>query len=77
MRRVLEKMGRPLRIVDSAKATAAATARLVAERFPDAATIDQARRSFFATDSVAKFQRLGANFLGQPLDDVTLVDLGG
>ncbi len=77
MRRVLEGMRRPLRIVDSAKATAAATGRLVAERFPAAPVLRAPGRSFFATDSVAKFQRLGADFLGQPVDKVKLVDLGG
>lgn len=77
MRRVLETMGRPLTIVDSAKATAAATGRLVAERFPNATPVASPARSFFATDSVAKFQRLGADFLGQPVEEVKLVDLGG
>jgi glutamate racemase len=77
MRRVLGCMRAPLTIVDSAKATALATARLVAERFPNAVRTEVPARSFFATDSVAKFQRLGANFLGQPLDEVRLVDLGG
>jgi len=77
MRRVLGCMRTPLTIVDSAKATALATARLVAERFPNAVRTEVPARSFFATDSVAKFQRLGANFLGQPLDEVRLVDLGG
>lgn len=77
MRRVLEGMGRRLEIVDSAKATAVATARLVAERFPKAAFNDQPTRSFFATDSVEKFRRLGAAFLGASVDEVRLVDLGG
>ncbi len=77
VRRVLDAMDRPLAIVDSARATALATARLVAERFPHAATAKCPGREFFATDSVAKFQRLGADFLGQPVDEVKLVDLGG
>jgi len=77
MRRVLDGMGRPLRIVDSAKATAAETARLVAEIFPNVAVIEGPGRGFFATDSVAKFRKLGADFLGQAVDEVRLVDLGG
>ncbi len=77
IRRVLSGMGRELNIVDSAKATAAATARLVAERFPKALAVDAATKTFFATDSVSKFQRLGAGFLGQAVDAVKLVDLGG
>ncbi len=32
---------------------------------------------FFATDSVEKFERLGSRFLGRPVGDVQLVDLGG
>ncbi len=35
------------------------------------------RCRFFATDSVAKFQSLGARFLGSAIDEVELVDLGG
>jgi glutamate racemase len=32
---------------------------------------------FFATDSVTKFRQLGTRFLGMPIDNVELVDLGG
>ena len=32
---------------------------------------------FFATDSVTKFRQLGTRFLGQPIGEVELVDLGG
>ena len=32
---------------------------------------------FFATDSVEKFERLGSRFLGRPVGEVELVDLGG
>jgi len=32
---------------------------------------------FFATDSVEKFERLGSRFLGHPVGQVQLVDLGG
>ena len=31
----------------------------------------------FATDSVEKFERLGSRFLGRPVGNVELVDLGG
>jgi glutamate racemase len=31
----------------------------------------------FATDSVEKFSRLGSRFLGQPVGQVQLIDLGG
>jgi hypothetical protein len=33
------------------------------------------RFKFFATDSVEKFRRLGARFLGHPVEDVQHVDL--
>ena len=77
IRRVLEELCRPLKIVDSAQATAEATKRLVGERFGEVTSPEEARRRFFATDSVDKFKRLGTSFLGQPLEEVTLVDLGG
>jgi glutamate racemase len=32
---------------------------------------------FFVTDSVQKFRRLGATFLGHPVDNVEHIDLGG
>jgi len=72
-------LGHLVQVIDSARATAMATARLVAEVFPDRdlQPAEAAGRSFYATDSVDKFQRLGAVFLGQPMDRVELVDLGG
>lgn len=36
-----------------------------------------ARTHFFATDSVDKFRMLGSHFLGQPIENVELIDLGG
>jgi glutamate racemase len=84
LRRVLAAMGHPLTLIDSARATAQATARLVAARFPAplAQSAVAARHpgpdcTFYATDSVEKFQRLGSAFLGQPLAQVHLIDLGG
>lgn len=38
---------------------------------------DNARCHFFATDSVEKFRGLGGRFLGQPIERVDLIDLGG
>lgn len=65
---------RPMRIVDSADATArAVAARLAAQPDPSR----PATCAFFATDSVAKFQTLGARFLGRPIDHVEHIDLGG
>jgi glutamate racemase len=83
IRRTLAAMGHPLEIVDSAQATALATKHMIEARFSrnifaDAAQATRgASRSYYATDSVEKFQRLGTHFLGEPLDEVRLVDLGG
>jgi len=64
-------------VVDSAEATAfvAATA------FPALAEATKSTHpptfEYYATDSIEKFQRLGSRFLGQPLPEVHLIDLGG
>jgi glutamate racemase len=70
---------RHVRIVDSADATADAVGRLL-RRAPLASPPEPERRrlprlKYFATDSTEKFRRLGAQFLGQPIDDVRHVDL--
>jgi glutamate racemase len=67
-----------IRVIDSAQATATQAAKLMAGR----GGLSGARGAacacrFFATDSVVKFQRLGARFLGSPIREVELVDLGG
>jgi len=82
LRRTLAALGHPLTIIDSAHATAHATARLVAQHFPAAhleaaTTAATTTCTFYATDSVEKFQRLGSHFLGRALDRVHLIDLGG
>ena len=73
--RVLEQMQRPLRIIDSAHATAEA----VLAQLPPSLQLAAGAQSLklFATDSVEKFEQLGSRFLGRPLPPVTLVDLGG
>ena len=71
--RTLEELGHPMRIVDSARATAVAAAALL----PQVETGEATTCSFFATDSIEKFQKLGSAFLGQTLPEVKLVDLGG
>ena len=78
--RTLAELGRPLRVIDSAQATARAVARILSENgvAPGASTgVDEATCEFFATDSVRKFERLGSRFLGRPVGQVQLVDLGG
>lgn len=68
-----------IRVIDSAEATAVQAARLLDRQIPRGGqSFERGRRCrFFATDSVAKFRRLGARFLGSPIDEVELVDLGG
>jgi glutamate racemase len=84
IRRTLEGLGHPLTIIDSANATAHATAQLVAKHFPaplaaasGGSNAADSCCTFYATDSVEKFQRLGSSFLGRALDRVHLIDLGG
>jgi glutamate racemase len=71
--RVLNGLHHPLHIIDAAQATAAATAALL----PPTVSTGAPNCTFYATDSVEKFQRLGTLFLGQSISKVTLVDLGG
>jgi len=72
--RTLDELGRSLRVIDSAQATARSVARAVEG---DGVGIGLATCEFFATDSVEKFERLGSRFLGRPVRGVQLVDLGG
>jgi glutamate racemase len=66
-------------VVDSAESTAGAVAqKLNLDPLPgsnDAERRAVSRCSFFATDSVEKFQRLGAMFLAHPIAEVHHVDL--
>jgi glutamate racemase len=74
-----------VRVIDSAQAAAEAASKLIngnagtmtldlegAKRIPP-----NPQLRFFATDSVEKFERLGSRFLGRPVGQVQLVDLGG
>jgi glutamate racemase len=67
-----------MRVIDSAESTADAALQLINGR-TDPVTGDCSNTVIrcFATDSVDKFQRLGSRFLGCPVGDVRLVDLGG
>jgi len=67
-----------VRIVDSAESTASAVASHLRELLPEAVAQERrakARMKFFATDSTEKFRRLGARFLGHPIENVEHVDL--
>ena len=70
-----------MRVIDSAESTA----EIAARRFKDrnfriggmAPAKGKSQIRCFATDSVEKFERLGSRFLGRPVGNVELVDLGG
>lgn len=66
-------------VIDSAESTALAAVRLFNGRaaLPAGGTPEETEVRCFATDSVEKFERLGSRFLGRPVGNVTLVDLGG
>jgi glutamate racemase len=63
-----------LRVIDSAAVTAAQVDRKLC--MPRGSSTVAVPPRFFATDSVAKFRALGSRFLGHPVDNVELVDLG-
>jgi glutamate racemase len=69
----LRNLRHPMHIIDSAQATAQA----VASHLPPSSTNQPTTCNFYATDSIEKFQHLGTNFLGQPLNHVHHIDLGG
>jgi len=78
IRRTLASINHPLHIIDSAEATAqAVAAHLKLDPRPSKPLAHGSQPTFYATDSVEKFQRLGSNFLGQPVAKVNLIDLGG
>lgn len=66
-------------IVDSAESTAHAVVKSLHSAALATPGEDERRLTphlkFFATDSVEKFRRLGARFLGRPIDNVDHVDL--
>jgi glutamate racemase len=79
LRETVEQLGQRMLVLDSAAVTAAAVAAHLGydqNALPQPAPLS-ADAAIFATDSVDKFARLGARFLGQPLPPVQLVDLGG
>ncbi|MEO8735904.1 MAG: glutamate racemase [Edaphobacter sp.] len=73
IQRTLAELNHPMTIIDSAAATAAH----VAEHFAPNASGTPPTCRFYATDSIEKFRRLGSGFLGHPLAEVHLLDLGG
>lgn len=78
IRRALTALNHPLTIIDSAEATAQTVLThlgLPVHSSKLKAPVSQC--TFYATDSIEKFERLGSAFLGQPLTGVRHVDLGG
>ncbi|MGC9197440.1 MAG: glutamate racemase [Acidobacteriaceae bacterium] len=74
---MLRELGSEAIVIDSAKATAEATAASLGAEADMASTMAAASFECYATDSVEKFKRLGSLFLGQPIAKVHLLDLGG
>jgi glutamate racemase len=66
-------------IVDSAESTAHVVSHLLRQELPTASPEAErrgvSRMKFFVTDSVEKFRRLGARFLGHPISEIEHVDL--
>ena len=76
---VLRELGSSIQVIDSAQSIAASVARSMGQspkRWPPVAP-SRATFECYATDSIEKFRRLGSAFLGQELDEVKLIDLGG
>jgi glutamate racemase len=68
-----------MKVIDSAESAADQLVMLLCHDLgaPPQLTPDDPVLRFFATDSVEKFERLGSRFLGRPVGEVGLVDLGG
>jgi glutamate racemase len=74
---IREVIGKDVAIVDSAETTADAVADALAVNGMSNDTGVTSSMRFFATDSPERFARVGAIFLGRPIDagDVELIDL--
>jgi glutamate racemase len=72
LRRVAPKH---VKIVDSADAVGRLLRRAPLPSAPETERRRLPRLRYFATDSAEKFRRLGAQFLGQPIDDVRHANL--
>ena len=78
IRRTLADLGHPLDLIDSANATAhTVAAHLGLDVHSPILKAPNPQCTFYATDSIRKFQQLGSSFLGEPVANVNLVDLGG
>jgi len=86
LRPLFESAVRPgAKVIDSAESAAQAAVEVFnGIALPDSSDASAANApgprteiNCFATDSVEKFERLGSRFLGRPVGQVELVDLGG
>jgi len=66
-------------IVDSADSTARLVSQLLRQGLPKSSAAEERRGvprlKFFVTDSIEKFRRQGARFLGSPIDEIKHVEL--
>jgi glutamate racemase len=79
IRGILRELGSSIQVIDSAHSIAASVASSMGHLPARRPTVEPSNATFacYATDSIEKFQRLGSAFLGQPLPEVHLIDLGG
>jgi glutamate racemase len=77
VKETLHALGCEATVVDSAEVTAQAVAARVKQETGMSTAAGAATFACYATDSVEKFRRLGGHFLGQPIPQVDLLDLGG
>lgn len=75
--RTLRELGSAATVIDSARATALAVSHARPDLAASVPVSSAATFTCYATDSVEKFARLGSQFLGQPIPEVQLLDLGG
>jgi glutamate racemase len=73
----LKELGSNAEVVDSARATAYVVSHGFPHHAEESASDTGATFKCYATDSVEKFAHLGSQFLGQPIPQVELLDLGG
>ncbi|MGE5893940.1 MAG: glutamate racemase [bacterium] len=62
-------------LIDSAVETAKETKTLIKENNLTRQQKNKGRKKFFVTDSPSRFREVGERFLGEPIDDITLVDI--
>lgn len=74
---ISEVIGDGVRLIDSALETAAAVSACLEEKGMKRAAKEKGWRKFFVTDLPSRFWEVSRRFLGEELDNVSLVDLNG